>query len=101
LLQTAGILAVCRAFCGNDTGSMHLAALLGIPIVGIFSARVNERQWFPFGKNNVIVHSDVPCKNCMLETCRYDPPKCLDNIPVERVLEALNAVWFERTSFSG
>ena len=29
-------LASCRAICGNDTGGMHLANMLGVPVVGIF-----------------------------------------------------------------
>lgn len=29
-------LSSCRAICGNDTGGMHLANMLGVPVVGIF-----------------------------------------------------------------
>ena len=29
-------LSACRVICGNDTGGLHLANMLGVPVVGIF-----------------------------------------------------------------
>ncbi len=31
-----GELAECRAVCGNDTGGLHLANMLGVPVIGVF-----------------------------------------------------------------
>jgi len=93
LMQTAGILARCRAYCGNDTGGMHLAALLGLPCVALFSAQERPHRYYPFGNKSIVLSSDVPCKYCRLATCSYNPSKCLDNISVDRVLEALGAIW--------
>ena len=86
--QTAGILKRSLAYCGNDTGSMHLAALLGIPCVAIFSSREPPALWHPAGKNNVIFRKDVDCRNCNLEKCHASLPLCLEKISVEEVLEA-------------
>jgi heptosyltransferase III len=93
LLQTAGILSRSRAYFGNDTGSMHLAALMGIPCVAVFSSRANSGQWHPFGNKNVVLRSDVPCKHCMLQTCTDTTPKCLNTILEEHVLDGLNTIW--------
>ena len=93
LSQTAAILSRARAYCGNDTGSMHLAAIQGIPCVAIFSSQQPAGTWFPFGESHVILRNEIPCSNCMFENCYADPPECLQMTSVQKVLAALKAVW--------
>lgn len=45
LRQTAALLKRCRLFVGNDTGSMHLAAAMGVPVVEISCFPVNGPDW--------------------------------------------------------
>jgi len=92
LSQLAGVLKKVKAYCGNDTGSMHLAALLDIPCVAIFSARARERLWHPFGGWNAVLRTDVLCSTCMLEDCHTSPHTCLEKISVEDVLGSLEAI---------
>jgi ADP-heptose:LPS heptosyltransferase len=91
--QTAGVLTRVKAYCGNDTGSMHLAAILGIPCVAIFSSRARAEIWHPMGNKNVILFSGVACANCQLVQCHTSPPLCLELISVEQVLDAMEKVW--------
>ncbi len=93
LSETAGMLAQVKAFCGNDTGSMHLAALLGKPCVALFSARKRPESWYPFGDNNQIIQSAAECMNCIKQTCFVDPSECMASITVQNVLDALRNVW--------
>ena len=37
-----GVIRACRAFVSNDSGAMHLAAALGVPVTAIFGP-TNER----------------------------------------------------------
>jgi len=92
LSQTAAILARAKAYCGNDTGCMHLAALLGIRCVAIFSARDVKGLWYPMGNGHVVIQEDVECRSCQLETCLQSPPPCLAAIQVTRVLEELERI---------
>jgi|GEM_PF-2392470 heptosyltransferase III len=89
LNQTAGILQKVNAYCGNDTGSMHLAALLGIPCVAIFSSRAPAKLWYPYGDKHIILRKVVDCENCELENCYTALPVCLDKISIKNVLDAL------------
>jgi len=42
-------LSLCRAFIGVDGGAMHLAAGLGLPIVGLFEGVASQqRHWHPW-----------------------------------------------------
>lgn len=93
LSQTAAMLSRAQAYCGNDTGSMHLAAILGVPCVAIFSARSPAKLWYPMGDRSVVLSSEVPCANCQLFNCSITPPTCLDMISIDQVLKALEHVW--------
>lgn len=93
LSQTAGILRKVKAYCGNDTGAMHLAAIMGIPCVAIFSSREQEKLWYPLGENHIVLKEDVDCKKCNLQTCHTTPPLCLDNISTDKVLDALTNIF--------
>jgi ADP-heptose:LPS heptosyltransferase len=90
LRQTVAIMHHCRFYLGNDTGSMHLAAVAGIPCVAIFSAHNYRGLWYPFGdKNNQILRADCECENCRLQTCLHSPPSCLQMIGTEEVYQAV------------
>lgn len=41
-------LAAARVWIGNDSGLVHLAALIGVPTLALFQAS-DERAWHPFG----------------------------------------------------
>jgi heptosyltransferase-3 len=44
---SAAILEHCRLFIGHDSGPMHLAAVTGVPTIGLFSWFNPPGQWFP------------------------------------------------------
>lgn len=53
-------LASCRAICGNDTGGMHLANMLGVPVVGIFGP-TNPVRTGPIFKAPVVILQPEGC----------------------------------------
>lgn len=44
---SAAILERCRLFIGHDSGPMHLAGVVGVPTLGLFSWFNPPGQWFP------------------------------------------------------
>ena len=91
LRETIAFLKMCRFYLGNDTGSIHMAAAAGIPCIGIYSARNAKGLWEPFGENNLILRTRIDCERCERSQCRYgSPSRCIDAIPVERVVQAVN-----------
>ncbi len=87
IFESAAVLSNCELYIGNDTGAMHLASLVGVPCIALFSARDTVGKWHPIGENNIILRANVDCSGCMLETCTKGNA-CLNAISVEQVLEA-------------
>jgi heptosyltransferase-2 len=81
-----GVLEACRAFVSNDSGAMHLAAALGVPVTAIFGP-TDERATAPVGDHDVIVHQ-VFCRPCMLRECPIDH-RCMKRISVDEVYSAV------------
>lgn len=83
---SASILSQCATFIGNDSGSTHLAAMVGIPCVAIFSARNAPGQWEPLGSHHVVLEDRPACAGCMLDECVHEANKCLLRIETGRVV---------------
>jgi len=85
---SAAILERCIAYLGNDTGTMHLAAMVGVPCIAIFSARDYPGKWEPYGDHHIVFRRDVDCAKCMREVCLDRGNDCLMRIEVEEVFAA-------------
>jgi heptosyltransferase-2 len=81
-----GLLASCHAFVSNDSGAMHLAAAVGVPVAAIFGP-TNERVTAPLGDHDVIIHQ-VFCRPCMLRDCPIDH-RCMRRVSVDTVFDTV------------
>jgi heptosyltransferase III len=89
---SAAVMKSCLGFVGNDTGTMHLAGIIGKPCVGIFSARNYPGQWEPYGDNHTVIRHDTDCAGCRLDVCNKYNNKCLMLITVDEVFEAVKSL---------
>ena len=87
LREFAGVLARCRAFVSNDSGGMHLAAAMGVPVTAIFGP-TDERVTAPLGEHDVLIHQ-VFCRPCMLRDCPIDH-RCMKGISAASVFDAVS-----------
>jgi hypothetical protein len=88
VMESAAILRRCTLFIGNDTGTMHLAAMAGCPGVALFSARDYPGRWHPAGAEMVALRTTIECEGCMLIECVARKNECLTRIPPALVIEA-------------
>ena len=88
LRELVGVVARCAAFVSNDSGAMHVAAALGVPLTAIFGP-TDERATAPAGHADVI-RRDVFCRPCMLRDCPIDH-RCMKRIDVDSVLTSVTA----------
>lgn len=74
------------AFIGITTGSMHVAAAVGCPTVGIFPFQSDfPDRWAPLGARTAVVRASFPChQGDTKERCR--DYACIANLDVSRIL---------------
>lgn len=80
----------CHLLLTNDTGTMHLADLLGIPVVAIFGS-TEPALTGPAGATTPphrILRRKVECSPCYLRTCPIDF-RCMNEVSVDMVTEAV------------
>jgi heptosyltransferase-2 len=92
LAMLMGVLSHCSVVVANDSGALHLAAGLGVPVVGIWGP-TDERYSTPVtpyeDSHTVAVMSEsVFCRPCFLADCPIDH-RCMKRIPTERVHDAV------------
>ena len=97
LLELVGVLASCRAVVSNDSGAMHVAAALGLPVTAVFGP-TDERATRPLGNHQVLTNP-VWCRPCMLRECPIDH-RCMKRVSTRRVFEALSAQLHGTTSLT-
>jgi len=83
LLQLAALLERCRILVTNDTGTMHVAAAVGTPVVALFGS-TDPATTGPWGDRHTVVKKDVPCSPCLKRVCPSDH-QCMDLITVDEV----------------
>lgn len=83
LRQLMALLAQCRLVITNDSGSMHLAAALGLPVVAIFGS-TDENATGPVSPLARVVKHPVECSPCGLRECPIDF-RCMNAVSVDRV----------------
>lgn len=84
------LLSHCQLFIGNDSGAMHVAAAVGLPVVAVFGPTD------PFGTAPVtlrrsIVQEKPYCSPCFLRRCPTDH-RCMTRVTPEAV-EAATLQW--------
>lgn len=86
--QAVALLSLCNGFAGNDSGSMHVAAALGIPTVGIFTS-TNPQRTGPLGPRAQALYHRIECSPCLERTCRFGHYDCLKQVTPQEVEAAL------------
>jgi heptosyltransferase-2 len=83
----ASVLAASRGLVANDSGAMHLAAALGVPVTAVFGP-TDETATHPIGRApaTLLTHP-VWCRPCMLRECPIDH-RCMTGISPESVAAA-------------
>lgn len=73
----------------NDSGPMHIAAGLNIPVVAIFGPTSPSRTG-PYGSRHIVLQSGLECAPCFKKKC--NEMKCMKDITVEMVFEKVKHI---------
>lgn len=91
LSETIEALSHCSVFLGSDSGPMHIAAAMGIPVVAFFFTK-NQKptRWGPLTRN-IILHSNYACPIvCRSNEC--SETICTESVTPEETIEALKKI---------
>jgi heptosyltransferase-2 len=84
--ELVGVLARLRLLLTNDSGPMHVAAALGVPLVAVFGS-TDVTETAPFAPSARVVREETECAPCMLRECPIDH-RCMTRVDVDRVAAA-------------
>jgi len=91
LRRSISVLSRCRLFIGNDSGLMHIAAALGVPLVAVFGPTEPGRT-APLADRFRLLHRGADCVPCRRRRCPTDH-RCMTAIGADDVLAAAGELW--------
>lgn len=91
LRRSIAVLSRCRLFIGNDSGLMHVAAALSVPLVAVFGPTEPGRT-APLADRYRLLHHPVDCAPCRRRECPADH-RCMTAVGVDEVLAAATELW--------
>jgi predicted lipopolysaccharide heptosyltransferase III len=92
LREMAALLQMSRLHIGVDSAAPHIAAAVGTPTITIYGPS-DWRDWAPIGDNHMVVLPDMDCSPCRKKGCEGEGRSiCLENLPIEKVQSAVEAM---------
>ena len=93
LAQLADVLDRAACVVVGNTGPAHLAAAVGTPVVSLFAPVVPAERWRPWQVPHVLLGDQgAPCALTRARTCPVSGHPCLDGVPVEQAVAAVQAL---------
>jgi heptosyltransferase-2 len=92
----AGVMSLAAACVSNDSGAMHLAGAVGVPLAALFGP-TREYETSPLmreGARSEVLINPVWCRPCMLRECPIDH-RCMKGLSPDRVLAAVDSLMRE------
>jgi len=84
--QLAALLLHATLFVSNDSGPMHMANSLGVPVIAIFGP-TDPQLTGPYQQPSVVVKKDIDCWPCRYRECPTDH-RCMESISAADVYRA-------------
>ena len=86
LPDLVALIRASRLLVTNDSASLHIASLLGIPTVAIFGP-TDPKKYGPRSEAHRVVRKDLFCSPCEKAECPYHH-ECMEELPMEEVYQA-------------
>ncbi len=93
ILQTAADMKLCKAIYTNDSGLMHAATAVKVPVIAIFGSTVKEFGFFPYNAKSIVIENEGlscrPCTHIGRENCPKQHFNCMKEITPQLAFEKL------------
>ena len=87
LAAAAALIQRCQIFLTNDSGLMHLAAAVDVPLVAIFGS-TNPVTTSPVSQKARLIRHEVDCSPCLKPHCDKATHQCMDLVTADEVARA-------------
>ncbi len=96
ILQLAKDMQQCDAIVCNDSGLMHAASAVKVPIAAIYGSTVREFGFTPYGCKNIILENNSltcrPCSHIGKKKCPQKHFRCMIELTPQQAFESINKV---------
>jgi ADP-heptose:LPS heptosyltransferase len=103
-LELVALLARAQVLVSNDSGPVHLASALGVPVLGLYGPN-SPALYGPLSPGSVAFHDAPPCSPCITnfnyKTSRCRNPVCIAAIDAEPVARAALSLLAARRAEAG
>lgn len=93
ILQTASDMKICSAVICNDSGLMHAACAVKIPVLTLFGSSVKEFGFTPYKNTSIILENNSldcrPCSHIGRESCPLGHFNCMNELTPDYVFNEL------------
>jgi ADP-heptose:LPS heptosyltransferase len=95
LAELVALMEVSNLYLGNDSGPLHFAACVGLPVLALFGPESPQVYGPPVSPRNTVLYRAEPCGPCLnIYSDKHSPCQdniCMKRIPPEQVLEVLDS----------
>jgi len=96
ILQTAADMKCCKVIYCNDSGLMHTATAVNVPVIAFFGSTVKEFGFTPYNSKNLILENNSlscrPCTHIGRDSCPEEHFKCMKEITPQLAFEKLSLI---------
>lgn len=93
LLITSSLMKYCKLIVTNDSGLMHAASAVGVPVLVLFGSSVKEFGFAPYKTKSLIIENETlscrPCSHIGKEKCPKKHFKCMKDLTPQFIYEKL------------
>jgi heptosyltransferase-2 len=91
LKEYAALVKTARVFVSNSTGTLHIAAAVGTPVIGLYPqiTALSAKRWGPYTDKKAVftpANKPVDCKICLKQ--KGSSCECMETIAVDDVYQA-------------
>ena len=94
ILQTGANMKKCSAIICNDSGLMHAACAVGVPVVSFFGSTAKEFGFTPYNNKNLILENNSlscrPCSHIGRDKCPKSHFNCMKEITPQMAFKNIN-----------